>query len=112
MNDFVELGIWKRYHFRNTEKRISLFSVIYTTPENGITQISSCSLFDTPSRTSGLKGRSNSSQENIRSLYIVQLKSIVEKHLYRGSCSFKEAKFLLSFMDGYKIPNFILFGKS
>ena len=40
-----------------------------------------------------------------------QLKPIVEKHLYKGNCSVKEAKFLLSNMNEFKIPHFYTFGK-
>ena len=40
-----------------------------------------------------------------------QLKSIVEKHFYKGSCSFKEAKFLLSNLNGCKIPHFYIIWK-
>ena len=41
-----------------------------------------------------------------------QLKSLVEKHLYKGNCSIKEAKFLLSNMDEFKIPHFYIIWKS
>ena len=40
-----------------------------------------------------------------------QLKSIKEKHFYKGNCSFKEAKFLLSNLNGYKIPHFYIIWK-
>ena len=40
-----------------------------------------------------------------------QLKSIAQKHLYRGSCSPKEAKFLESCLEGYKISHFYIIWK-
>ena len=41
-----------------------------------------------------------------------QLKSLVERHLYKGNCSVKEAKFLLSNMDVFKIPHIYIIWKS
>ena len=59
-------------------------------------------LYDTFTYT---KSSKETKEEFIRNVKF-QVKSIVEKHLYRGSCFFKEAKFLLSCTEGYKILHF------
>ena len=40
-----------------------------------------------------------------------QLKALVEKHFYKQSCSWKEAKFLLSNLEKYKISHFYIIWK-